>query len=216
MSGTDLSQQKNRLRNKMKKIRDAIPEEERKRKSKQICKMIIQHVLLPMERNGEELCLLSYMPIRSEVDTTPLLEWAWSNGHRLLLPKVNKNTPYLQLHVVNSMDDLEIGIWGIREPNERSELWTSNVDVMIVPGLAFDRQGGRLGYGGGYYDRLWANWNHKEQQPLKVAAAYDEQLISHVPTEGHDMPIDIFVTETMVYEVSTGVRLSSEKNSHDS
>ncbi len=104
----------------------------------------------------------------------------------------------MTLHLVGSYEDMEEGTWGIREPKFRAPApgRLSIIKAALVPGVAFDPWLGRLGYGGGYYDRLLSGW--EGERPLLMAAAFEVQLISRVPMEDHDFKLDKLFTERRI------------------
>ncbi|MGO4496248.1 5-formyltetrahydrofolate cyclo-ligase [Paenibacillus sp. 2RAB27] len=151
--------------------------------------------------------LMSYMPFRSEPDVAPLMEWCWQQGIRVLIPKVVADTKTMNLHIISRYEDLESGAYGIREP--RSDVPVEHdlgtISMIVVPGLAFDLDFGRLGYGGGFYDRFMQLFAARGlKRPFAVAAAFDNQLIPAVPSSWHDFRVDGIVTESkMVFKTET-------------
>ena len=151
--------------------------------------------------------LMSYMPFRSEPDVAPLMEWCWQQGIRVLIPKVVADTKTMNLHIISRYEDLESGAYGIREPRNdvpiEHDLGT--ISMIVVPGLAFDLDFGRLGYGGGFYDRFMQLFAARGlKRPFAVAAAFDKQLIPAVPSSWHDFRVDGIVTESkMVFKTET-------------
>ncbi|MBP1994992.1 5-formyltetrahydrofolate cyclo-ligase [Paenibacillus eucommiae] len=144
--------------------------------------------------------VLTYMPFRSEADITPFMEWCWQEGVRVLLPRVVKETRSLNLHAVSSYEDVEGSLWGIREP--KAELPVEHhieaLSMILVPGLAFDKAFGRLGYGGGFYDRFIQLFAARGlAKPYLVAAAFDLQIVEQVPVSWHDFRVDGLITETL-------------------
>jgi len=117
-------------------------------------------------------------------------------GKRLVLPKVNRHTNHLDLYRVDDLENqLESGLWGIREPIvERCEQLNdiNEVEFALLPGVAFCREGARLGYGGGFYDKLLANVSPRT---ARVAAAYTLQLVAQLPQEATDIKVGWIVTE---------------------
>ena len=156
--------------------------------------------------------LLAYAPFRSELDCRPLLAAAWAEGTTVLLPRVNRESAALSIHPVRAWEELVPGAYGIPEPvAENSGSAISGVRglawlpaAVFVPGLAFDRRGGRLGYGRGYYDRLRAGWEAASPEsavrPLWVGLAYDLQVEPEVPLEEHDALMDILITENGIWD----------------
>jgi 5-formyltetrahydrofolate cyclo-ligase len=147
--------------------------------------------------------VLAYAPFGSEADTWPLLRGLLAEGRTLLLPRVDRAGRRLVLHRVSDLDeDLAPGPWGIREPrpDRCPVVAVPAADLVLVPGVAFDRTGGRLGYGGGYYDRLLAAW--PPPWPLLVAPAFELQLVDAVPRLPGDRRVDRVVTEARIYPQS--------------
>lgn len=144
--------------------------------------------------------VLAYVGFGSELWTDALLRDVLDRGKALMLPRVNSEERRLDLHEVKDpARDLGVGTWGIREPNpDRCPLAEPEaIGFMLVPGIAFDPRGGRLGYGGGYYDRLLASCCGP--RPLLVAGAFELQVVEGVPLEDHDVRVDLVVTEGRCY-----------------
>ena len=117
-----------------------------------------------------------------------------TDGKQLLLPRINRAQRALELrHVVDLGADLVSGVWGIREPAERCPIMSlTKVEFMLVPGVAFTASGARLGYGGGYYDRLLASL---DRRITRIAAAFQLQMVDQLPEGPHDQRVDRIVTE---------------------
>lgn len=152
--------------------------------------------VLHLDRYRRSGVVLAYVGFGGELQTGTFLRHVLDDGKVLLLPRVNREERRLDLHEVKDLaDDLETGTWGIREPNPdlcpRAEPET--IDFALVPGVAFDPRGARLGYGGGYYDRLLAGCTGP--RPFLVAAAFEVQVVDEVPLEEHDVRLDLIVTE---------------------
>jgi 5-formyltetrahydrofolate cyclo-ligase len=149
---------------------------------------------------GRKPTLLTYMPFRSEPDITPLMEWCWKEGVRVLLPRVVPETRSLILHQVDGYDGVDTGAYGIREPRTDMpvERDLTVISMILVPGLAFDQEFGRLGYGGGYYDRFMQLFSSRSlAKPQTVAAAFDVQMVAEVPASWHDFRVDHIITESV-------------------
>jgi 5-formyltetrahydrofolate cyclo-ligase len=149
--------------------------------------------LTAMAELREATTVMCFASFRTEVDTGPLLDWCLRHGKRLALPRVTGPRTLECRLVTDTQRDLEPGSWGILEPVDRlSALDPGEIDCVIVPGSAFDREGGRLGYGGGFYD---AYLRLLRPDVPRVAGAFACQLCDEVPMEGHDLRIDALVTE---------------------
>lgn len=125
-----------------------------------------------------------YLPMGSEIDLYPLIQDLLDQKIKIYTPKTLKNRKleHLELH---SLEALEKGLWGTRHPRN-SKAYEGTFDLIVVPGLAFDKERNRLGYGGGYYD----NFLKDHKKAYKVAAIYPFQVVLQVPTEVHDERVD--------------------------
>jgi 5-formyltetrahydrofolate cyclo-ligase len=153
----------------------------------------ITDTLLALPGCASARFVLAYMSMGAEFDTGPFIEQVLTNGQTLVLPRVNRAERRLDLYAVDDIGaQLAPGLWDIQEPvPARCQPVTfDRIDFALVPGLGFDASGGRLGYGGGYYDRLLARL-----PALRVAAAYSGQIVEAVPMSAHDEYVDLIVTE---------------------
>jgi 5-formyltetrahydrofolate cyclo-ligase len=138
-----------------------------------------------------------YFSFRSEVDTFFIIEKALNKGKRVILPKVEKKKRKLYLYEINSIKDLSSGYMGIYEPipDISREVGINEVDLIIVPGVCFDIYGNRIGYGGGYYDIILSE--KKTNSPV-IALSYEEQIVQKIPSEPHDIKVDIIITDQRI------------------
>lgn len=136
----------------------------------------------------------AYASFGSELDTSEFLAGILADGKQLLLPRINRTQRVLELRYVTDPDtELVSGVWGIREPAERCPLLAdTRIGFMLVPGVAFTSKGARLGYGGGFYDRLMASL---DRDAARIAAAFDLQLVDQLPEGPHDQRVDRVITE---------------------
>jgi 5-formyltetrahydrofolate cyclo-ligase len=139
--------------------------------------------------------IAAYCSFGSEYDTAALLEAVRATGKTLLLPRVDKAAGRIKLKRVQDPGaDLVAGVWGIREPSTTCP--TANAeeaDFVLVPGVAFTRKGDRLGYGGGYYDRLLPMLR---PDASRIAAAFSLQVVDSIPAAPHDQRVHRIVTES--------------------
>lgn len=172
-------QAKKKLRSSLQAQRNAIPKEE-----KISYDQAINQALLNLIESKNYQKVHAYLPMGSEVNIRPLLEKLLKNKIKVYTPKTLKNRKleHLELHC---FEDLETGLWGTQHP-KNSTIYKGTFDLIIVPGLGFDLNNNRLGYGGGYYDNFMA----KHRQAYKVAVAYPFQIMDNIPTEEHDEKID--------------------------
>ncbi len=141
-----------------------------------------------------------FVGVRSEVETLPLLEAALADGKRVAVPWVAGAD--LRLFALETPAELAPAPFGLLEPpavireDATRNVAPSDIDLFLVPGVAFDRQGGRLGHGRGFYDRLLAA--SRPGTPF-IALAFECQLVEGVPMTASDVPVHAIVTEAGVY-----------------
>ena len=169
--------------------RDALDVETRRRDSQAITAKLLA---LPAYRAAGVVC--AYASFGSEFDTAAFCSDVVAAGKRLLLPRVNRAARVLELREVKNLGgDLVAGVWGIREPAERCPIVpSSSVEFLLVPGVVFTATGKRLGYGGGFYDRLLSGLNATTP---RVAAAFALQVVDSIPTGPNDQHVHLIVTE---------------------
>jgi 5-formyltetrahydrofolate cyclo-ligase len=187
-----LAQRKRVLRREVIQARDALPESSRRAGSERI-----EEGLLACKETGQARAILAYVSMGSEIQTTGFLQYILRHGKRLALPRVNKEKRCLDLFWVNDLVlDLEPGTWGILEPQlKRCEAVTDTrmIDVVLVPGVVFTPACERMGYGGGFYDKLLGGW---QGERCFMAGAYDVQIVEDIPTGPTDVDVDRIVTPT--------------------
>lgn len=171
--------------------REQLPAETRAEYNAAITERLLQ---LPEYREADTV--LGYMNFGAEFASEFWVERALAEGKRLALPKVNRHTNHLDLYWVDDPENqLAAGLWGIREPVvERCERLNNpdEVEFALLPGVAFTRNGARLGYGGGFYDKLLASMT---QRPVLVAAAFALQIVESLPQEATDIKVEWIMTE---------------------
>ncbi len=159
--------------------------------SQKICKTIAS---LPDYQDARSI--LFFMPFGDEVDISPLLSAALGKGVLCALPRCYSASELKLYRVSNLETDLEPGRWGIREPKDcLNERTVHDFSVIIVPGVAFDRAGHRLGYGAGYYDRILA-----KARALTIAPAFSVQVLQDLPYGSFDVPVQIIVTQDEIID----------------
>ena len=147
---------------------------------------------LPEWKEAEHL--LIYVSRPGEVDTHGMIEAAWSEGKRVFVPLVQGED--LIFHEIMSWDDLHEGFRGIEEPSSEGRTdWKD--PFVILPGVAFDEQGNRLGYGRGFYDR----WLQAHPGLRNAAPAYDFSVFTSIPADRHDQKVNIIVTEKRIIRI---------------
>lgn len=137
--------------------------------------------------------VLLFAPLRDELDVWPLVELALAAGKTVALPSFDSESgDYVARQIVDVTADVLPGRFGVREPRgELQKVSLNQLDFALVPGLAFDARGGRLGRGKGFYDRLLAN-----VRGTKCGVAFDGQLVDAVPVAPHDIRLNCILTPT--------------------
>ena len=142
-----------------------------------------------------------FATITGEVDTRPLFERAWREGKQLLLPRMLESRT-LEFAVVDDIGSLHPGRYGVLEPGRRCPALPVPSDAIIfVPGRAFDRAGGRLGRGAGYYDRALAACVTRSGRPRFIGLGFERQIVPSVPMNPLDMRMDGLMTERDFFEL---------------
>lgn len=194
MQPTNLRPIKDALRREITTLRDALSPADRVAKSAAIATR-----LLDLRQLIEAECVMLYSSFRSEVETPNLIATLLAQGKSVVLPKVNRQTRTLDLYAIMDLEaDTAPGPWCIKEPvPARTEAVSPrDLDFVVVPGVAFDEQGHRCGYGGGYYDDLLARLKPRLEPEQVVAAAFELQIVPQVPWRSKDIPVPYIATET--------------------
>lgn len=180
------------IRKRVLQIRDSISSAKRIEKSSSIMSTLF---MLPEFEQAR--VVFFYASFRSEVETIPSINSALKQGKRVILPVVLKKDRRLALYEISTLEELVSGYMGIPEPfhNEKEETALKDIDLIIIPGAAYDRRGSRIGYGGGYYDRFLVRMDR--DVPI-AAPAYKEQIVDEIPTEPHDKKVSIIITDDEV------------------
>jgi 5-formyltetrahydrofolate cyclo-ligase len=178
--------EKKEVRKRMKELLAKHPPEEREQKSKKITSSLFE---LPEYKKAK--AIMSYVSTGPEVSTRDFILSAFSHGKRIVVPAVNSKDCALTLHEIRSLQELVPGFASIPEPKDRSQIFPkSQVDLAVLPGLAFDEKCNRLGKGKAMFDRLLAG-----MECPKIALAFEFQLTKKVPTHEHDVPVGMVLTE---------------------
>ncbi|WNS74297.1 5-formyltetrahydrofolate cyclo-ligase [Bacillus sp. DTU_2020_1000418_1_SI_GHA_SEK_038] len=130
-----------------------------------------------------------------EVDTYQIIRRAWEEGKRIVIPKCLPKTREMVFRTLCRFDQLESVYYGLLEPieSETNEVSPDDIDLIIVPGLAFTEKGYRLGFGGGYYDRFLTKYNG-----YTLSLAFQDQIMEKLPVEGHDIPVSKIITDEKI------------------
>ena len=195
---TNLAEEKKRLRQEILAIRNSMPLLLRQQKSNKILQTVYD-----IETYKDAEVILTYVDYQSEVMTSPLIKRALLEGKKVYCPKVSGND--MDFYRISSLNDLKEGYKGIREP-DIVELFigmqknqSDKKIFVIMPGVAFDKDCHRIGYGKGFYDRFMTQMSETGARFYKIGLAYECQLVDKVPYETHDISLDIIVTENYIY-----------------
>ena len=183
-----LSEQKKALRKEMRSRRASMSKEDRDIASHKIVSNLLDNLIY---KSADTIMAYSSMP--EEIQLNELFDNAFSNDKILAIPLIiGRGT--MRPVFLPTVEDLVVGDFGIMtvRQDKRQFVEFDNIDCVIVPGAAFDRQGNRLGLGGGYYDRFL----QRVPNAKRVALSFDYQLLETVPAEPHDAKMDIIITES--------------------
>jgi 5-formyltetrahydrofolate cyclo-ligase len=175
------------MRNTILKQLTKISDEEYQQLSNEIHK----HLFSLSEWNRANIVAVTVSSGR-EVDTFPIIKQAWSEKKTVVVPKCDPATNTMEFRSITSFNQLEKVFYGLKEPilSETSAVSKSQIDLILVPGISFDKNGYRLGYGGGYYDRYLVDYKN-----VTVSLAFSCQVIDEVPREAHDVAVSNLITE---------------------
>ena len=189
VADTEINERKKALRKMFSEMRRALTDAERETYSAELSERICD---LREFKDAENV--LSFWPLSTETDVIKVNKAVLSLGKRLLLPKCVKGTREMHFYEVRSLCDLEKGSFSIMEPRDGCKLFTPKGDgktVCIVPALAFDRDGYRLGYGGGFYDRYLSSYDM-----FTVGAVYHPFVTEEaLPRDSYDVRVDVIATD---------------------
>ena len=157
-----------------------------------------------LDEYKEASVIYAYMAFNREVRTKPVIEQAWKDNKRVAVPRVF-NKEYMEFIYIDSFDELEEGYMGIQEP--KREIFTNDFmrfaeedeALILVPGLAFGRDGNRIGYGGGFYDSYFADY--EDLRFIKAALCFDFQLYPRLEAKEHDVKMDIIISNSAALRI---------------
>lgn len=182
-------------------IRKTAHANRREQTNKDEVSKVITDKVLSLAAYQSARCIMWYVDVRDEVRTRHALPQAIASDKRIVVPFCVDGE--LELFHLQSMDELEIGMYRILEPRQdlrevaAKRVQANELDLVLVPGVGFDASGGRTGHGKGYYDKLLQN--ARADAPL-VALAFECQIFPEIPMQSHDIYMDYVVTEANVYQ----------------
>ncbi|SFI02084.1 5-formyltetrahydrofolate cyclo-ligase [Pseudobutyrivibrio sp. OR37] len=183
------------LRLTYKQLRDEAPIDLRNCKSKAIVSNVL--ALLESDFKGANI-FLCYYPFGSEINLLPLYEKLLAEGRLLYFPVSDAKNHRLYFYKISDLKkDFHVGAYNIMEPNDTLKVFEYDINqniICITPGLIFDRAFNRIGYGAGFYDRFLSD----KPNIIKLAPCFESQLLASIPSQAHDIKMDIIITENEV------------------
>jgi len=187
---------KKQWRRKLRQVLNLIDDKHRAEKSSQICRKLIA-----TKEFNEASVVMMYLSLPSEADTTEAILSAWQDGKIVAVPKVMWEDKHMFPVQINSLDaDFSTEVSGLRNPIKGVPVPFSDIDLVVTPGLGFDRFGNRLGRGGAYYDRFFAK---EELHAQRCGFGFSEQVVDDLPVTELDEPLDLLVTDQKVLYFNT-------------
>ena len=153
----------------------------------------IEEILFSLNQFKKSRTIMFFVSFNSEVNTNDMIKKILGNKN-VVIPKVTQHE--IEPSLIIDFDNLISGKFGIPEPIELMKIAYKNIDLVLVPGIVFDKEGNRIGYGFGYYDKFL----RKVPKAVKIGLAFDFQIVDKIPNEKHDVPVDFIVTEKRVVE----------------
>jgi 5-formyltetrahydrofolate cyclo-ligase len=179
---------KAQLRRQLQNSLLSIPSEQRSEKSRKACSHLVS-----MSQFQNASTIMMYLSLPYEADTSEAILHAWQLGKTVAVPKISWEQRHMIPVKINSLETgISMGASGLRDPVAGVPVPFEEIDLVVTPALGFDRQGNRLGRGGSYYDRFFAN---AELKAVRCGFAFAEQLIDSIPVTEHDQPVDSLVTD---------------------
>lgn len=181
------------IRKKILDLRLSLSADEVSYKSRSINKRLIA-----MREFIDSKRVMCYSPVKNEVSTEEIIYTAWSQNKEIFLPVTDEDNN-LKIYKSDRFIPLIKGRYGISEPDTEKNICidTEEIEMLIIPGIVFDKEGNRIGYGKGCYDRLLKSFKRK---PFKIALAFDLQIFEKIISDVHDIAVDKIVTESGIID----------------
>lgn len=185
---------KSELRKEVKALRRSIAD--KKAADKRIAGLLFDSRFY---KNAETI--LTYVSLEDEVDTDGIIQQALSDGKQVAVPYCLDDNGHMDFYLISSMDDLHAGSFGVREPDIKKckKLECYENSIILVPALCFDKNGYRLGYGKGYYDRFLQNYSF-----ISAGLCYNSLVRMQMPTDSHDQRVDCIITDEKIVSCING------------
>lgn len=185
-----MSLEKKELRHKMRSILDNVDVKEKKRFT-----VRIEEALYKTEVWKKASMIGITISRGNEIETRGIINRAWKEGKKVAIPKCFPESKNMSFYLFTSDTQLEEVYFGLKEPKvqETTAALNDKIDLLMVPGVVFSKEGYRIGFGGGYYDRFLKDY-HKET----VSLLFECQLVHKIPVESHDIPVQMLITEERI------------------
>lgn len=188
-------EEKKVLRNKILSLRNALEIDNKIKMDESIYRSLFSLDIFNRAKN-----IFIYLSFGTEINTRTIIEKILQSKKNVYIPKVYKNNKSMKAIKLNSFNDLKENSMGILEPIEdENYIDKKDIDLIIVPGVVFDLEGNRIGYGGGYYDRYL---EEIKDVVNKLVIAYEFQVIDYIESEDHDIKVDYIVTEEKIRKIN--------------
>ena len=179
------------LRRRLRNDLLAISPQQRTDKSRKACRNLIS-----TEPFQAASTIMMYLSLPHELDTSEAILHAWQLGKTVAVPKISWQQRHMIPVQINSLETgFSTGVWGLRNPTAGAPIPFGQIDLVVAPALGFDRSGNRLGRGGSFYDRFFAN---KEVIASRCGLVFSEQVVDSIPTTESDEPVNFLVTDEEV------------------
>ncbi|MGL4772871.1 MAG: 5-formyltetrahydrofolate cyclo-ligase [Clostridium sp.] len=153
--------------------------------------------LISIKEFKECKSIFIYLSYKDEIDTFKIIKWCIENNKKVFVPKISEKSGVMDAIEIKDLDNLNENKYGILEPIAGDKVEDINdIDLVILPGAAFDLNGGRIGYGGGYYDRYLKNY-----KKYIISLTYEIQILNEIPMEEHDVLFNALVSEKNIYYI---------------
>lgn len=192
------------LRKEILNLRNLLSKDEVSQKSYEIIKN-----LKSLEEYKSGRLIMCYVDFNNEVMTKAFIDQSIEEGKRILVPAIADTTAgkkeMCAAEIASVKSDLEPGAYGILEPkkNNLKKVEPSEIDLVVVPGVVFNTDGHRIGYGAGYYDRFLKKLR---SGCVKVGVAFEIQVLTQIPVDKHDVPVEILITENGIITTTAGTQ----------
>ena len=186
---------KAQLRSTLLKRLHAMPSEQRNEKSRKACRNLVS--IEPFQKAST---VMMFVSLPHEVDTSEAILHAWQLGKVVAVPKISWEQRHMIPVQISSLETgFSVSASGLRNPIAGVPVPFEDIDLVVTPALGFDNKGNRLGRGGAYYDRFFAN---SQLKALRCGFAFSEQLVESIPVTEHDQPVDMVVTDEGIVQIS--------------